>query len=111
VASLRDYRLVLTVDEPDIGDIGEGYRGRLKLRSLPNETFDFVVTRITPVSQSGNGRNAFRLEANLDGAPDALRPGMDGIAKIEAGEHPIGVIWTRAFVRWARLQLWRLGLL
>ncbi|MEO1575416.1 MAG: HlyD family efflux transporter periplasmic adaptor subunit, partial [Pseudomonadota bacterium] len=111
VASLRDYRLVLTVDESDIGDIGEGYRGRLKLRSLPNETFDFVVTRITPVSQSGNGRNAFRLEANLDSAPDALRPGMDGIAKIEAGEHPIGVIWTRAFVRWARLQLWRLGLL
>ena len=111
VASLRDYRLTLSVDESDIGDIAEGYRGRLKLRSLPNDTFDFVVTRITPVSVSGDGRNAFRLEANFEQTPDALRPGMEGVARIDAGEHPIGVIWTRAFVRWARLQLWRLGVL
>ncbi|MFK7888343.1 MAG: efflux RND transporter periplasmic adaptor subunit [Gammaproteobacteria bacterium] len=111
VASLRDYRLVLTVDESEIGDIAEGYRGRLKLRSLPHESMEFIVTRITPVSQPGEGANQFRLEANLEQPPEALRPGMEGIARIDAGERSIGANWTRGFVRWARLQLWRLGVL
>jgi multidrug resistance efflux pump len=111
VASLRDYRLILTVDESDIGDVGEGYRGKLKLRSLPHESFAFVVTRITPVSTPGDGANQFRLEANLENPPESLRPGMAGVARIDAGERPIGVIWTRNFVRWARIKLWRVGLL
>ncbi|MFK8030208.1 MAG: efflux RND transporter periplasmic adaptor subunit [Gammaproteobacteria bacterium] len=111
VASLTDYRLVLLIDEADIGEIAEGYSGRLRLRSLPHETFEFVVTGITPVSQAAEGTNRFRLEAELAEPPTLLRPGMGGIAKIDAGEQPVGWIWTRSFVNWAKLQLWKRGLL
>ena len=109
VASLSSYRLVLMIDEADVGEIDEGYQGRLRLRSRPHETYEFLVTGITPVSQSGDGSNQFRLEAQLVNAPSQLRPGMGGVAKIDAGEKAIGWIWTRSFINWARLQIWKLG--
>ncbi|MFK8013807.1 MAG: efflux RND transporter periplasmic adaptor subunit [Gammaproteobacteria bacterium] len=111
VASLVDYRLILMIDEADIGIIAEGYTGRLRLRSMPQQTFPFTVTGITPVSEAAGGVNRFRLEAELIKRPKMLRPGMAGIAKIEAGERSVGWIWTRSFLDWARLQLWKRGLL
>ena len=109
VAALDDYRLILMVDETDVGWVEEGSRGKLRLRSLPEDVFEFEVTAITPVSEPGEGANRFRIEANPIGLPPALRPGMEGVAKIDIDSRPIGWIWTRSFYHWLRMQLWRVG--
>ena len=109
VASLDDYRLVLLVDEQDIGWVEPGQRGTLRLRSMPEENFPFVVSEITPVSEPGNGVNSFRVEATFATLPESLRPGMGGYAKIDVEPKPIGWIWTRRFVDWVRVQAWKYG--
>ncbi len=110
VASLEDYRLIIMVDERDIGWIKTGEIGALKLRSLPEQTFEFTVQHITPVSEASERKNRFRVEGTFILPPSHLRPGMRGVAKIEIGERSIGWIWTRKFVDWLKVQRWRFGL-
>jgi HlyD family secretion protein len=106
VAPLADYRLVLQVDERDIGDVVVGQRGELLLTAWPADSVPFTVETITPVSTAREGRNYFRVEAKLDHIPDRLRPGMEGVGKIVAGRHLLVWIWTRQAIDWLRLKLW-----
>jgi RND family efflux transporter MFP subunit len=107
IAPLDSYRVVLDVDETQIGDIAIGQKGLLVVSSVPGEEFPLAVTKITPVSKAHDGHNTFRVEGELATAALALRPGMHGVAKIEVDRRRMVWIWTRSFLDWARLMLWR----
>lgn len=106
LAPLDAYRVVLQVDERDIAYVKLGQRGELALTGLVGAPLPFTVKSITSVSTPQEGRNFFRVEAQLDQAPAGLRPGMEGVGKIGAGERRLVWIWTRNFVNWVRLSLW-----
>jgi RND family efflux transporter MFP subunit len=106
IAPLDAYRLVLEVDERDVAQVAEGQRGKLVLVAEPGEALPFAVEKIVPVSDARDGRNFFRVEARLERTPERLRPGMEGVAKIEVGRRRLAAIWTRSAVDWARLALW-----
>jgi biotin carboxyl carrier protein len=106
VAPLADYRVVVQVDERDIGDVAVGQRGELLLTALPATPVPFTVRTVTPVSTARDGRNYFRVEAELDWTPAQLRPGMEGVGKIVAGRRLLVWIWTRQAIDWVRLKLW-----
>lgn len=107
VAPLDGFRIALSVDERDIALVEEGQSGRLALTGLPGETMAFVVQRITPVSSVAGGQNRFRLEANIEGPTPDLRPGMQGVGKIEIGQRRLIWVWTHDVITWLRLLLWR----
>lgn len=109
VAPLDEMRIVLLVDERDIEFVAPGQTGGLVLTSLPNETFSFEVSRVTPVSSALEGTNAFRVEASIAGALGRLRPGMKGIGKVETEERLLIWNWTHEAVDWWRLFVWRWG--
>ena len=106
VAPLEDYRLVLSVDERDMPDVATGQQGLLKLSGTPGDALGFTISRITPVSEANDGANYYRIEAVLDEPPVLLRPGMEGVGKIEIGEHRLLWIWTHSMIDWMKLQLW-----
>jgi RND family efflux transporter MFP subunit len=106
VAPLEDYRVVLQVDERDVRDLVEGQAGQLVLSAMPSERLAFRVARITPVSTAEDGRNFFRVEAKLDRGVERLRPGMEGVGKVDIGERRLIWIWTRHLLDWVRLELW-----
>ena len=106
VAPLTDYKVVLKVDERDVGTLREGQQGRLVLDGMPGNKLDLVVKRIVPVAVAEDGVNHFRVEADLVGPAPRLRPGMEGIGKINVGEHNLLWIWTHRFTDWLRLQAW-----
>lgn len=107
VAPTDQYRVVINIDDRDIGLVRTGQKGELKLSGIPDRDIGITVDRLTPVSTSENGRNFFRVEAVLESHSDLMRPGMGGIAKIEAGRDKLLWIWTRRFVNWLRLTLWQ----
>lgn len=109
IAPLEDYRVVLKVDEGDIRQVAEGQRGELVLASMPGTRLPFKISRITPVSTAEDGKNFFRVEAKLEQGAERLRPGMEGIAKVQAGERKLIWIWTRHLTDWLRLKLWWLA--
>lgn len=108
LAPLDAWRLVVQADEREVRWLAEGQRGLLALASQPTARLPLVVERITPVAVAEDGRNFFRVEAKVE-TPDAtaLRPGMEGIAKIETGEQRLLWIWTHAILDWLRLFAWR----
>ena len=106
IAPLDAYRIILKVDERDISYVAVGQNGELALTGLTGSTVPFTVKTITSVSTPQEGRNFFRVEAQLADASARLRPGMEGVGKIAAGERGLLWIWTRTFVDWLRVSLW-----
>ena len=106
VAPLDAYRVIIEVDERRIADVRMGQQGSLVLSSLPDEHFDFIVNKITPISTAQEGRNYFRVEARLETVSDRLRPGMEGIGKIYVDRRRLISIWTRNLTEWLRLWTW-----
>jgi multidrug resistance efflux pump len=106
VAPLDSYRVIMKVDERDITEVAAGQTGRLALASMPNDEFTLTVDKITPVSVTDQGRNYFRVEAVAKGATEKLRPGMEGVGKIQVDRRKLIWIWTRKLVHWARMWVW-----
>ncbi|MFN3350511.1 efflux RND transporter periplasmic adaptor subunit [Pseudorhodoplanes sp.] len=107
IAPLDSYRVILDVDESQIGDVSEGQTGALVVTALPDQPIPLTVAKITPVAKAHDGRNFFRVEARLKHSAPQLRPGMRGIAKLDVDERRVAWIWTRSFVQWLRLFVWR----
>jgi hypothetical protein len=104
VAPLSAFRIILEVDERDVADVSVGQRGQLLLSAFPQEPIAFVVDKITPVSTAKEGRNFFRIEAKLTKEEPRLRPGMEGVGKIEIDRRRYIWIWTHEV--WTALRLW-----
>jgi multidrug resistance efflux pump len=111
LAPLEAWRVILKVDERDITDVRAGQSGELMLTSLPGQSYPFQVKKVTPVATAEEGRNYFRVEAGLILKPGAvlpkLRPNMEGVGKVAAGEQSLLWIWTHRLSDWLRLTLWR----
>lgn len=106
IAPTDGYRVVIMVEDRDMGLIKLKQHGRLKLSGIPDRAMTITIDRITPVSANESGKNAFRVEAVMDGHSDLFRPGMKGIAKIEIGRKKLIWIWTRPLMNWLRLFIW-----
>ncbi|WP_374245149.1 HlyD family efflux transporter periplasmic adaptor subunit [Zoogloea sp.] len=100
------FRVIVEVDERDIGRVRVGQTGRLALSALPWDSLPLAVTRITPMASAVEGRNVFEVEAALSARPDALRPGLRGVAKIAVGREPLAWAWTHRLIDWMRIGLW-----
>jgi RND family efflux transporter MFP subunit len=107
IAPLDSYRVILQVDERDIAHIRVGQQGVLALSGMPDQPASFAVKQITPVSSVEDGRNFFRVEAQLDNPSVRMRPGMEGVGKIAAGDRKLIWIWTHSLVDWLRLWSWK----
>ncbi|HVC84589.1 MAG TPA: efflux RND transporter periplasmic adaptor subunit [Solirubrobacteraceae bacterium] len=107
IAPLNAYRVILEVDERDVADVRVGQAGELALSGIPSHLMHFAVKQITPVSTAKDGRNYFRVEAQLDSPSRRLRPGMEGVGKIDIGPRKLIWIWTHSLVDWLRLWAWK----
>lgn len=114
LSPLDRYRVAIDVDEQDFAEVTAGQSGFVLLSSLPYDIWPVTVERVTPIASAKDGHTVFRIDARLtpaDGAQaDAmrrlLRPGMEGVAKIDIGPRRFVWIWTHAMLSWARLKLW-----
>jgi len=106
LAPLDAYRIIMKVDERDITNVKVGQIGNLALASMPTEKLPLVVEKITPVSSVEQGRNYFRVEAQLKGNLEKLRPGMEGVGKINIDRRRLAWIWTHKLIHWVRMWIW-----
>jgi multidrug resistance efflux pump len=107
VTPLDAYRVILKVDERRIADVAVGQSGTLVLSSLPDNRYPFIIDKITPITKAEDGRNYFRVEAHLQQIDNSLRPGMEGVGKVDIDRRKLIGIWARDFVEWLQLTLWK----
>ena len=106
IAPLQSYRIILQVDEREIRHVQVGQEGYLVITGIAGEPLPFRVFKVTPVATAQEGRNFFRVEASLAEAPLRLRPGMEGVGKIEVGSRSLWWILTHTLGEWLILKLW-----
>ena len=99
-------RVVIEVDEIDIAAVRPGQMGRLAVSSLPWQSFGITVERVDPTARAVEGRNVFDVEARLDAASSALRPGLLGRAQVDVGRAPLAWTWGVRLVESARVAWW-----
>lgn len=108
VASLKNLHLELEVDERDIHLIRQDASGEIAFVGQPENTFKIKVASINPATDVQKNKNSFIAKASpLSGEMQTWwRPGMSGIAKIEAGERPVWWVLLHRTIDYLRLQFW-----
>ncbi len=111
IASAEQYRLVLEIDEHDIGYIMPEQQANLRMAALPTTIWQAQLTDVIPVAIAEKGRSAFRVPAIIDGDATALRPGMQGVGKVNIGVRSLFWVYSHRLFNKIRLLAWKVGLL
>lgn len=106
VCPLESLRAQLMVPEDEIYEIQVGQEGSMATASYPAQRIQFVVERINPVAEVVNQRNVFKVRVELLQTYPWIRPGMEGVAKVDIDKRRYVWIWTRKIVNWIRMKLW-----
>ena len=106
VAPLDEYRLIISVDEKQVVDVQQGLHGMLSLTALPETKLEFVVHKVSPVFEENTDGIAYRVEATFTKNYPALRPGMQGVAKIEIDKRSFAWIYLHPLYDAIRLWFW-----
>ena len=107
----------IMVPESRVFDVWPGQPGELAAAALPGQKLAFEVQRVHPVAEVADQTNVFPVKVRLTGRvgqdPDAafdppawVRPGVEGVAKADAGRKPWIWLWVRDGVNWVRMKLW-----
>ncbi len=107
LAPLDNYRVTLLAEDRDIAWLSPQQTGELVLAALPSQTLQLRLGEIVTIADSETLSPVFRVEARLGEEPEALRPGMQGVAKVVVGERPRWWVWSHDLLDWLRLHLWR----
>ena len=107
VAPLDEYRLIILVDEKQVVDIQPGQSGTLNLNAMPGDTLALEVHQVSPVFSENEKGIAYRVEARLAEQFAGLRPGMEGVAKIDIDRRSFAWIYLHELIDVLRLWVWR----
>jgi RND family efflux transporter MFP subunit len=107
IAPLDDFRVAINVGDRDVAEVSDGQTGELVLSAMPRTPVRLRVTEIATLAADDAAEPGFRVEAEVIDELARLRPGMEGVAKIEVGERRRWWIWTHPLTDWLRLQWWR----
>ncbi|HJN72059.1 MAG: HlyD family efflux transporter periplasmic adaptor subunit [Phycisphaerae bacterium] len=106
LAPLESFYADIFVNQSEILDVEVGQEGEVATAAYPGHYISLVVEAIEPLGQVGDMETVFRVRAKLTNPPAWLRPGMEGVAKVNAGRKHYIVMWTKPVIDWLRMWLW-----
>ena len=108
LAKVEGLYMTLMVTERQMRFIQTGATGEVALLSHPGQDIAIRVNAVIPVAQvKGQEGNQFMITTELLQAPQAWwRPGMTGLARIDAGQKNIAWILTHHAIDNIRMMLW-----
>lgn len=108
LARVEGLYAALHLPERDVRHLSVNASGELRLLSEPDRSIGFVVESIVPVAQvKGQQGNHFWVRVRLTDPAEAWwRPGMSGMAQVDAGRKNIAWLLTHRLVDLVRMKLW-----
>lgn len=108
-AAADKWKIVIEGPEFATTLINIGQPGTFATVARPANLLKVQVDHMSTRAEVREGKNVFVSEATVSGdAPDWLRSGMQGTARIDVGRHPICWVWVHRIVDQIRLKLWRI---
>ena len=108
IAQTENLYINLMIPEKEIRSVAAAAEGEMQLLGRPDQRSRFRILSIIPVSVvQGQEGSHFQARALIEQAPeDWWRPGMTGLAKIDAGERQIFWILTHRVLDFLRMKFW-----
>jgi RND family efflux transporter MFP subunit len=107
VAKLEAMYPEAALPERDLNEAHAGQTGEVAFASQPRVTFPVGIENVSPAAEVKENGNIFTVRTRFAGQPERWwRPGMSGVAKINAGRRPLIWIWTHRTIDYLRLKLW-----
>lgn len=106
VSQLDGLYVEMRVPERDIDLVVDSATAQIAFTTRPEDTFDVRIDVIEPAAVTDREGNYFVIRGQLEGGSDWLRPGMTGVAKINAGTRNFMWIATHRLIDFVRLKFW-----
>lgn len=106
VADINDLVAVAKVSDRDISYITDAMTGAIATKADPDERLPIEVEAIVPSARPEEGSNSFEVRARLTEPAPWMRPGMEGLVKLNTGSKPLGWILGRRISDTLRMWLW-----
>ncbi len=106
IAEEGTLAIEIRLPEGRVADLQPGAPLRFASHARPESPAHSAILRIDPAASERQGKQVFIAEAPLPGDSEFLRPGMEGVAIIDAGERPNWWRATHGLIDAARLRFW-----
>lgn len=106
LAQLDEMVGVARVDDRDISYVTPETIGSLATMAEPGKRYPISVEKIVPLARPDEGRNAFEVRVMLDEPAAWMRPGMEGLVKLDTGDRSIAWILSRRIRDTLQLWMW-----
>lgn len=87
-------------------ELQAGGIGNFAPNAKPEQLIDLQVTRVQPLAQPVDGKTVYITEAELSNAGEWIKPGMEGMARVEFGRRPVWWIASHRMVNYFRTNFW-----
>lgn len=106
VAPLTHWHVELAVPEHAACGLAVGVEGAFANHARPEHSQAFKVSRVRPRAEVKDGHNVYIAEADARLEGDWLRPGMEGMSKVQLGTRPVWWIALHHVVDYLHLNFW-----
>jgi multidrug resistance efflux pump len=104
-----DWRVILEVGESDVAQLERGQTATLRLAAMPGQPIALVLARVTPVARTTADGVRYEVEAWPAGKGAGLaglRPGLEGVAKVDLPSRPLLIRWVVRAWNWLGMLTW-----
>jgi multidrug resistance efflux pump len=109
LAAADKLKVELRVTEADATYVGPGMIGEFNTIARPGEAWACEVNQIDASGSVVEGENVFLARAQPgETVAEWLRPGMQGLARVDAGSHPVWWVYLHGATDWLSMQAWKL---
>lgn len=106
IAQRGDWTLDIEMPQRIAADLAAGKVGAFAPNARPEETTDLQLTRVLPVAKPVNGKTVYITEADLGQSHDWMKPGMEGMARVNFGERPVWWVASHRVLDYFRTNFW-----
>ncbi len=107
IARIEHLYPELKVSENDVHEVIGDAHGEIAFTSRPDLKFPFKVQQVEPVAVAESSGNIFLTQGTFAETPAKWwRPGMSGLAKVEAGNRSILWVLTHRAIDFLRMRFW-----
>ena len=96
---LTKMRLIIDVDEADIGQVRVGQKAHFRVDAYPDRAFESTVKEVRSTPKTSNGVVTYQTVLTVDNSERLLQPGMTATAEITVTQVPDAVLVPNAALR------------
>jgi HlyD family secretion protein len=96
---LTRMKLIIDVDEADIGNVRVGQHAIFRVDAYPDRTFESAVKEVRSTPKTSNGVVTYQTVLSVDNSGRMLQPGMTATAEITVTQVPDAILVPNAALR------------